>query len=342
MAESTSNSPTPGRPLRIGWCGLGAMGYPMARNIATSQKSSQKPIMVWNRTVEKAEKLANQLGKSVITVASGPAQLVSECDIIFTNLANDAVVQDIYNQFSRQLDQERPTKSKIFVDTSTIYPSLAAELDQLLSGIRRCFFVASPVFGPPIIADAGTLVIAMSGDYGSKREAAHLMVPGVGRKVIDLGGNIKKAPTLKLIGNGIIMSANELLSESLTLGEKCGIGASVVNNLVKDIMPAPSLLAYGDRMVHDRFDGDAGFAIDLGIKDSVHVRRLAAEHNCPMPTIDIAHQNMLTARALHQKHSLFGEEKWKTLDWSASIAGSRVAAGLEPFDSNADRVVPDD
>lgn len=104
MAESTSNSPTPGRPLRIGWCGLGAMGYPMARNIATSQKSSQKPIMVWNRTVEKAEKLANQLGKSVITVASGPAQLVSECDIIFTNLANDAVVQDIYNQFSRQLD----------------------------------------------------------------------------------------------------------------------------------------------------------------------------------------------------------------------------------------------
>lgn len=65
-----------------------------------------------------------------------------------------------------------------------------------------------------------------------------------------------------------------------------------------------------------------------------HVRRLAAEHNCPMPTIDIAHQNMLTARALHQKHSLFGEEKWKTLDWSASIAGSRVAAGLEPFDSN--------
>lgn len=92
----------------------------------------------------------------------------------------------------------------------------------------------------------------MSGDYGSKREAAHLMVPGVGRKVIDLGGNIKKglwtrcipryadfdlflAPTLKLIGNGIIMSANELLSESLTLGEKCGIGASVVNNLVKGV-----------------------------------------------------------------------------------------------------------
>lgn len=32
----------------------------------------------------------------------------------------------------------------------------------------------------------------MSGDYRSKREVAYLLVPGVGRKVFDLGGNIEK------------------------------------------------------------------------------------------------------------------------------------------------------
>lgn len=41
------------------------------------------------------------------------------------------------------------------------------------------------------------------------------------------------APTLKLIGNGLIMGANELLAETLTLGEKSGIGARTVHNLVK-------------------------------------------------------------------------------------------------------------
>ena len=100
-------------------------------------------------------------------------------------------------------------------------------------------------------ADAGKLLFAMSGDYRSKKEVAYLTVPGVGRKVIDLGGNIEKGassrqylavtpsftrpsgPTLKLIGNGLIMGANELLAETLTLGEKSGIGAHTVYGLVK-------------------------------------------------------------------------------------------------------------
>ena len=41
------------------------------------------------------------------------------------------------------------------------------------------------------------------------------------------------APTLKLIGNGLIMGANELLAETLTLGDKSGIGADTVYGLVK-------------------------------------------------------------------------------------------------------------
>lgn len=31
-----------------------------------------------------------------------------------------------------------------------------------------------------------------------------------------------------------------------------------------------SLLAYGDKMLHDKFDGSKGFAIDGGIKDATY------------------------------------------------------------------------
>jgi 3-hydroxyisobutyrate dehydrogenase-like beta-hydroxyacid dehydrogenase len=41
------------------------------------------------------------------------------------------------------------------------------------------------------------------------------------------------APTLKLIGNGMIMGVNELLAETLTFGEKSGIGQQTVYNLIK-------------------------------------------------------------------------------------------------------------
>jgi hypothetical protein len=65
-----------------------------------------------------------------------------------------------------------------------------------------------------------------------------------------------------------------------------------------------------------------------------HIRRLTAELNCPMPTVDIAHQRMITARSIHQEQKLAGTHKWDIIDWSALIAGSRVAAGMDPFDCN--------
>lgn len=54
----------------------------------------------------------------------------------------------------------------------------------------------APVFGAPPVAEAGQLIVVMAGDYRSKKEVAHLLVPGVGRKVIDLGGNLEKGNAL--------------------------------------------------------------------------------------------------------------------------------------------------
>lgn len=42
---------------------------------------------------------------------------------------------------------------------------------------------------------------------------------------------------------------------------------------------------------------------------------------------------MLTARAIHVNQVAQGSAKHEVLDWSAMIAGTRVAAGLDAFDS---------
>lgn len=54
---------------------------------------------------------------------------------------------------------------------------------------------------------------------------------------------------------------------------------------------------------------------------------------------DAAHQHMLTARALHSNLAQAGNAKFDVLDWSSLIAGARVAAGLDGFDSNKVRLV---
>ncbi|OCH95728.1 NAD-P-binding protein [Obba rivulosa] len=345
-----SRPATPGpHHCTIGWVGLGAMGYLMARNIARyrgTHHPGSAPVVVYNRTTSKSEKLQKELGEDKIKIAKTPGEVALECDVIITNLANDDVVKSIYKEYAKALSgmDTKSARTKIFVETSTIYPSLAGELDSMLTGsILHTHLVTCPVFGPPAAADHAQLICVMSGDYRSKKEVAYLLVPAVGRKVIDLGGNIEKAPTFKLIGNSLILSSLEILAETFTLAEKAGIGANTLYGLVKDMMPAPPLLNYGNKMLHDQFDGSKGFAIDGGIKDSAHIRKLSTELDAPLPALDAAHRNLLTARALHTAQVARGEHKFDVLDWSSLIAGTRVAAGLDGFDSaQHSKVVPED
>ncbi|KAF9024134.1 NAD-P-binding protein [Hymenopellis radicata] len=343
-----SRPASPGLPRQIGFVGLGAMGYHMAHNLAAHKHTKHPshavhPLLVWNRNKDKSKALFNQLGQDKIRVADSLAEIALECDIIFTSLATDEVVKWAFEQMTSALKDSSSTKHRIFVETSTIYPTLAGELDQLVSAIPHARLITCPVIGPPAVAKKGQLVIMMSGDYRSKKEIAYLIVPAVGRKVIDLGENLEKAPTCKLIGNSMIISSLEILGEAYTLGEKSGIGADNVRRLVQEIFPAPGTLAYSERMYEDNFDGSSGFAIDGGIKDASHIRRLTAQHNAPMPCIDIAHQHLITARALHLSLKSEGKEVVDTLDWSGIVAGSRVAAGLDAFDSaKHTRVVRED
>ncbi|KAI0714813.1 NAD-P-binding protein [Earliella scabrosa] len=343
---SRPTTPGGGHPTQIGFVGLGAMGYPMARNLAKWRQQhvqNNLPLLVWNRTKAKADDLLKELGDDSIAIAESVEQIAVDADIIFTNLSNDDVVRSVYQTFAKVLQESKPTKTKIFVETSTIFPKLAAEIDTLLSGLPNTHFITAPVFGPPAAAAVAQLVIVMSGDYRTKKEISHILHPAVGRKLLDLGGNVEKAPTFKLIGNSLILGSLELLAEVFTLSEKAGIGAPLVQQLIKDIMPAPSLISYGDKMVHDQFDGNKGFAIDGGLKDSTHIRRLATELEAPMPALDAAHQHMLTARALHANQARTGNARFDVLDWSSLIAGTRVAAGLDGFDSSKhSKVVPED
>lgn len=175
---------------------------------------------------------------------------------------------------------------------------------------------------------------------------------------------------MKLIGNSLILGSIELIAEAYTVAEKSGVGQEVVYEYIKgnsrtdpeaqftdvsltrrtfprsDVseqrqraffsLELPlilfcSWLNYGDKMLHNKFDGSVGFNIDGGVKDATHMRRLSLEHNSPWPAIENASNHMLTARALHTAQERTGTTTFPVLDWSSLIAGTRVAAGLDPF-----------
>ena len=73
------------------------------------------------------------------------------------------------------------------------------ELDALISAIPHCHLVTGPVFGPPAMAEKASLLVALSGDYRSKKEVAYTLVPAIGRRVLDLGGNVEKGDIASLV-----------------------------------------------------------------------------------------------------------------------------------------------
>jgi len=131
----------------------------------------------------------------------------------------------------------------------------------------------------------------------------------------------------------MILGTIELLAETMTLAEKSGVGMGPFYEFLQEFMPTPSIVNYGKRIATDNFDGNNGFALQGGMKDAKHIRTLAENSNSPIPTIDTAFQNMCTARALRDSPYSVSKPEHEVLDWSALVAGPRVAAGLDGFDT---------
>lgn len=102
-----SRPTTPGQnATQIAFVGLGAMGYPMARNLARWRQQHVQgflPLLVWNRSRGKAEDLVKELSDNAITIADSLEQVATEADIIITNLSNDDVVRSVYQAFAKAL-----------------------------------------------------------------------------------------------------------------------------------------------------------------------------------------------------------------------------------------------
>lgn len=98
------------------------MGYFMASNLATYLFENKKPsLRVWNRTNSKSENLVKESKGKAIAVDT-LKEIATTCDVIISSLANDDVVKNVYKELLGSIP--RDGKTIIFVETSTVYPTV--------------------------------------------------------------------------------------------------------------------------------------------------------------------------------------------------------------------------
>ncbi|KAF9967386.1 hypothetical protein BGZ70_009784 [Mortierella alpina] len=291
---------------RIGWIGLGEMGSNMVGNLQRYLTSRSLSMTVWNRTPAKSAKMHQKHG---VHVAKSIEDLVAQSNIIFTSLSNDAAVEEIYEiliDLAGQVDH-----SIIFIETSTIYPTLATQLRERLAPLPQHTYLQCPVFGRPSAAKAAKLIWVTSGDEKAIKKMC-LYFTTMSKSIIHLKTtDVAKAASFKLVGNFFVVGTLELLAEGLSLAEKADVEQEPVLNT--KMVPGAASATKTKPAAKRKQEG--GFSVDLGLKDVGHMRRLAQETGASLPTADLAYDHLTAVK----------EQGKGDQDWSCMIGALRVS-----------------
>lgn len=191
---------------QVAYLGLGSMGSPIAARIANNISNlNYPPLLVYNRTTARSEELKKT---HLVEVAISIEQVAKVSDIVFSCFLTDTIVSDAFDVLLAHL---KP--GSIIVDQSTIAPALAQELDRK-SKEQKITYFACPIVGPPASAVSGNLLVLLAGGNKEVRtRIIPLLIPVIGKKIIELGENPAESLRLKLCCNTIALSLIEAVAE---------------------------------------------------------------------------------------------------------------------------------
>ena len=255
---------------KIGWIGMGRMGYPMAERLLDAGHD----VSIWNRTKSKAEPLAKKGGKIVDKLSD-----LAGVDVLFSIVSTGKDVADVYFGNDGVLSAGNGVPG-VFVDCSTIAVEESSEIRKHLRA-RGAEFIAAPVSGNAKVIKAGKLSAVVSGPEPAFRKVEPLIETFAPNGVSYVGEG-ELARVCKIAHNVMLGVVIENLIEITLLANKMGVPRhaflSFMNNSVMGSMftryKTPALV---------NLDWTTTFTSELLRKDLDLGLELGREHDVPMP-----------------------------------------------------------
>ena len=267
--------------MRVGFAGLGRMGTHMAANLVAAGHE----VTVWNRTLGKAQALADRKG---CAIAQTPAELANVSEIVLTMLADDRSSETVHlgadGLFAGQ-------GAHVFVEMGTMSPDHIHALAKACP--KGCTVIDAPVSGATqAAADAQLLIMA-----GCSQDTAAWLKPvfeALGRKTICLGQTGAGA-VMKLAVNSLIHGLNQTLAEALTLSEAAGIAPEAAFEVIENSAAAAPMLSYRKPLYLNEAGHDVTFTVALARKDMEVTSALADALGTAMPQGAVTLDTLLRA-----------------------------------------------
>ncbi|XP_071087496.1 cytokine-like nuclear factor N-PAC isoform X3 [Haliotis cracherodii] len=272
-------------PLRIGFLGLGIMGQGMVMNLLRSGHE----VTVWNRTASKCREFV----KAGALRGTSPNDVVQNCDITFTCVADSGAVRDIV--FGNSGVLQGISRGKCYVEMSTVDEETVEDVAEAIMA-RGGVFLEAPVVGSRVPALEGRLVILTSGDR-KLYDDCFSCFEAMGKKSFYLGNEVGTATRMKLIHNMLLGTVMAGLAEAMALAEKVGIDMEDLSEVLSlGSLSCPTINHKSQAMVNGKFDPH--FPLQHQQKDLRLVLGLGDRVEQPLYVASAANEMFKKARSL--------------------------------------------
>ena len=278
--------------MRTAFIGLGVMGYPMAGFLSKAGHD----VLVYNRTVSKAESWTRQFGGSSVAT---PAAAAEDADIVFCCVGNDNDVREVILGKAGVLNGISP--GAIIVDHTTASATIAREI-HVRAAEKAVGFLDAPVSGGQAGAENGQLAVMIGGDPNVFVRAAPVIDSYA--KAITHIGPTGSGQLAKMVNQICIAGIIQGLSEGLDFAARAGLDpAVVIESISKGAAQSWQMENRWQTMVDGEFD--FGFAVDWMRKDLGIALEEARRNGASLEVTELVDQFYAEVQAM-------GGNRWDT------------------------------
>lgn len=259
---------------RVGYCGLGVMGAPMARHLAAAGHE----VSVYNRTAARAlEWVAANGGQAFPT----PAEVARESDTVFLCVGNDDDVRQVILGDGGILDGAH--EGLVIVDHTTTSAELAQDMARSCEA-HGVVFIDAPVSGGQAGAENGVLTVMCGSSSEVTFDETALLIGAYSRSCVRMGGPGTGQLT-KMVNQICIAGLVQALSEGVAFAANAGLDPYLVIDVIsKGAAQSWQMDNRARTMVDDKFD--FGFAVEWMVKDLGFVVDEARSNGSQVPVTE--------------------------------------------------------
>ena len=259
---------------RLGFCGLGVMGAPMARHLAAAGHE----VTVYNRTGAKAlEWVAATGGRA----CPSPAEVAAASDVVFLCVGNDDDVRSVMLGDNGILDGAH--EGLVVVDHTTTSAELAVDMAMSCEA-HGISFIDAPVSGGQAGAENGVLTVMCGAESEEVFGSVAPFIAAYSRSCVRLGG-VGSGQLAKMVNQICIAGLVQALSEGVAFAQNAGLDAhAVIDVISKGAAQSWQMENRAHTMIDGKFD--FGFAVEWMVKDLTYAIAEARSNGSRVPVTE--------------------------------------------------------